>query len=589
MNNFKIGIKDRYPLIDFAQYGSRARRNMRPNVLIGDYCALPLFKDGDILDANAIFNLIKCTRWKEWQSVEKIDEHVANDVIHVTQEDKDRWNAKHEAAQSDWNETDTESISYIKNKPSFAAVAYSGNYSDLTNTPEVPNELADLQDDSTHRLVTDTEKTAWNNKQDAINDLDTIRSGAVAGSTALQPSALNDYYNKTSVDNKLSDKQDVISDLNTIRSGAQAGATAYQKPVNGIPSTDMTSGVQTSLGKADTAYQKPQDGIPSTDMSSAVQTSLGKADTALQQHQDISGKVDTSSVGVANGVAQLDANGKVPSAQLPSYVDDVLEYPSPFHFPQPGETGKIYVDTTFNTTYRWGGSTYVEISKSLGLGETSSTAYAGDKGKAVTDNFNTHAADTDIHVTAAKQSAWDAKSNFSGSYNDLTNKPTIPDDLADLQDDSTHRLVTDTEKSTWNSKSDFSGSYNDLTDKPNIPVIPTNVSAFTNDAGYLTQHQDISGKANISDLATVATSGSYNDLINKPSIPAAQVNSDWNSSSGLSEILNKPTLSTVATSGSYNDLSNKPTIPSIWIGTQAQYNAIVTKDQDTIYIIKESS
>jgi len=50
-------------------------------------------------------------------------------------------------------------------------------------------------------------------------------------------------------------------------------------------------------------------------------------------------------------------------------------------------------------------------------------------------------------------------------------------------------------------------------------VIPTNVSAFTNDAGYLTQHQDISGKANTADLAKVATSGSYTDLANKPSIP----------------------------------------------------------------------
>jgi hypothetical protein len=66
-------------------------------------------------------------------------------------------------------------------------------------------------------------------------------------------------------------------------------------------------------------------------------------------------------------------------------------------------------------------------------------------------------------------------------------------------------------------------------------------------------------------LATVATSGSYNDLSNKPTIPAAQVNADWNSSSGVSEILNKPNLATVATSGSYNDLSNKPTIPAAQI------------------------
>jgi hypothetical protein len=73
----------------------------------------------------------------------------------------------------------------------------------------------------------------------------------------------------------------------------------------------------------------------------------------------------------------------------------------------------------------------------------------------------------------------------------------------------------------------------------------------------------VAGKANTSDLATVATSGSYNDLSNKPTIPAAQVNSDWNATSGKAQILNKPTLATVATSGSYTDLSDKPTIPTV--------------------------
>ena len=62
------------------------------------------------------------------------------------------------------------------------------------------------------------------------------------------------------------------------------------------------------------------------------------------------------------------------------------------------------------------------------------------------------------------------------------------------------------------------------------------------------------------DLASVAFSGSYNDLDDKPTIPAAQVNSDWNASSGVAQILNKPALAAVATSGSYNDLSNVPTI-----------------------------
>ena len=80
-------------------------------------------------------------------------------------------------------------------------------------------------------------------------------------------------------------------------------------------------------------------------------------------------------------LATLDANGKIPSSQLPSYVDDVLEYSSKASFPTTGEASKIYVDTTANLTYRWSGSNYVEISPSLALGETSSTAYRGDRGK----------------------------------------------------------------------------------------------------------------------------------------------------------------------------------------------------------------
>lgn len=87
--------------------------------------------------------------------------------------------------------------------------------------------------------------------------------------------------------------------------------------------------------------------------------------------------------GAANGVATLGTDGKVPSAQLPSYVDDVLEYAGKSTFPAIGETGKIYVDTSDNKTYRWSGTTYTEISASLALGETSSTAYAGDKGAAL--------------------------------------------------------------------------------------------------------------------------------------------------------------------------------------------------------------
>ena len=90
--------------------------------------------------------------------------------------------------------------------------------------------------------------------------------------------------------------------------------------------------------------------------------------------------VGSGEVGKANGIAQLGSDGKVPSSQLPSYVDDVVEATAKANFPTEGETGKIYVDKTTNKTYRWSGTQYVEISASLALGTTSSTAYRGDHG-----------------------------------------------------------------------------------------------------------------------------------------------------------------------------------------------------------------
>lgn len=106
----------------------------------------------------------------------------------------------------------------------------------------------------------------------------------------------------------------------------------------------------------------------------------------------------------SKNVATLDSSGKVPSSQLPSYVDDVLEYTSKSKFPSTGETGKIYVDTTTNLTYRWSGTSYVEISASLALGETSSTAYAGDKGKAIRTDLDSHIANkNNPHGVTASQ------------------------------------------------------------------------------------------------------------------------------------------------------------------------------------------
>lgn len=130
-------------------------------------------------------------------------------------------------------------------------------------------------------------------------------------------------------------------------------------------------------------------------------------------YTDSTAYLASSLKGANNGVAELDSSGKVPTSQLPSYVDDVLEYSAKSSFPATGETGKIYVDTGTNLTYRWSGSAYVEISPSLALGTTSSTAFRGDygnsaythavtnKGSAFSSGLYKITTNSEGHVTAA--------------------------------------------------------------------------------------------------------------------------------------------------------------------------------------------
>ena len=101
------------------------------------------------------------------------------------------------------------------------------------------------------------------------------------------------------------------------------------------------------------------------------------------------GAIQATEKGAAGGVAELDSTGKVPAAQLPSYVDDVQEFDTLSAFPETGEDGIIYIASDTNLTYRWSGSKYVEISPSPALGETASTAYRGDRGKTAYDHSQT--------------------------------------------------------------------------------------------------------------------------------------------------------------------------------------------------------
>ncbi|MCI6409228.1 MAG: hypothetical protein MR797_05665 [Lachnospiraceae bacterium] len=149
-------------------------------------------------------------------------------------------------------------------------------------------------------------------------------------------------------------------------------------------------------------------GLTDTEKSNA-RANIGLGNTENKSSATIRGELTSSNItaalgytpinpiakGANNGIAELDSNGKVPSSQLPSFVDDVIEgylYNGKFYKESAhtnvinGESGKIYIDLSTGKTYRWSGSTFVVISDTLALGETSSTAYRGDRGKVAYDH-----------------------------------------------------------------------------------------------------------------------------------------------------------------------------------------------------------
>lgn len=190
-----------------------------------------------------------------------------------------------EQVQADWEQDDSSEVDYIKNKPT------------------IPSKTSDLTNDSGF-LTSESDPTvpAWA-KQESKPTYTAQEVGALPANTPI-PSASDTTPLMDGVGNSGSSstfaradhqhpsdttKQDVINDLADIRSGASKGATAYQKPSSGIPKTDLASGVQTSLEKADNAIQK-------SSSSTGLLKPNGEVDnsTYLIQHQDISGKANTS-------------------------------------------------------------------------------------------------------------------------------------------------------------------------------------------------------------------------------------------------------------------------------------------------------
>lgn len=239
-------------------------------------------------------------------------------------------------------------------------------------------------------------------------------------------------------------------------------------------------------------------------------------------------------------------------------------------------------------------------------------------------------------ITSNDISKWNAKSNFSGSYNDLLNKPTVPDSTSDLikddvytmtqvntfldnkvnvisgkglstndfsnvyklklegltnyihPDTSTIRHVTDTEKNTWNAKSNFSGNYNDLANKP---FIPSKYSDLLNDLQYLTQN-DLRNVTGLLDTLTTTNKenivNAINEINNKLTTLIEKVNILENKNAYTLWAGLENEYDTIAPKDENTLYFVEDNPYNIWVGTQTEYDAIITKDDSTLYFIEET-
>lgn len=166
---------------------------------------------------------------------------------------------------------------------------------------------------------------------------------------AANTSARHTHSNKSILDNTTAS---YTTAEQTKLSGIDTNANNYSHPTQTAITSNNSNGVVIQDISIDTLGHTTSVGIVDLD---------GRYYTETEVNNLLNSKQSTSEKGVANGYASLDSAGKVPSTQLPSYVDDVLEYANLASFPVTGESGKIYIALDTNKTYRWGGSAYVYI------------------------------------------------------------------------------------------------------------------------------------------------------------------------------------------------------------------------------------
>lgn len=273
--------------------------------------------------------------------------------------------------------------------------------------------------------------------------------------------------------------------------------------------------------------------------------------------------IPTSQKGAANGVATLDTSGKIPQAQLPSYVDDIIEgyyksadklfyKESSYSTSITGETGKIYVDLGTNKTYRWGGSTskFVVISETVAIGTTTGTALDGKVGSDHIINKNNPHEVTKSQVglgsvvntgdSATPVSGGTTKFTTGGAYTELNKKVDKVDgkglstnDYTTAEKNKLAGIASGAEvnvQSDWNVTDTSSDAF--IKNKPTIPTVNngtltiqkngTNVATFSanqsgNATANITVPTKVSDLTNDSGFKTVDTNTTYDLAATKSS------------------------------------------------------------------------
>lgn len=428
-----------------------------------------------------------------------------------------------EQVQADWAEADIHSKAYIKNKPNLT------QYATKEELSEVEGEIPTLPD----HIVTDE------NYVHTDNNYTTIEKEKLAEL---------ENYDDSGIRQELDGKVDKVNG-------------------KGLSTNDFTD---EDKSKLDSALQSETDPtVPSWAKQSQKPTYTAQEVGALPNSTKYGSTIDLTmnSTTYVLTLSLKDQDGTVLNTKT---VDLPIE--SVVVSGRYDATNKKIV-----LTLQSGSTIDVPIGDLIAGLQTEITSVNMLDADLVDDTNSTHK-----FVTTREKQAWNNKSDFSGSYNDLTDKPTIPTALSQLSQDAMHRVVSDTEKSTWNGKQD---AIDDLADiRSGAALGATALQSFKETDPTVPSW----AKASTKPTYTASEVGALPDTT---VIPAAQVNSDWNANSGVAQILNKPTIPTVPTtlSSFTDDLGNNPAHTHSQYLTSApvssvdgQTGAVVTRVQQIV-------